>query len=132
MIFFRLCHSPTSEATVKPEMSAARLKHFDWGREGEGLTAEEEAFVMARAETRFGTALKERLHSLSKALLSFHLVAPSVRGPGWKNGSARGRTKECHQAGGQNAIRPDTLIPKPLNCPPNRGKSKRDRLNGHN
>jgi hypothetical protein len=29
-------------------MSAARLKHFGWGREGEGLTAEEEAFVVAR------------------------------------------------------------------------------------
>ena len=40
-------------------MSAARLKHFGWGREGEGLTAEEEAFVMARAEARFGTAIKE-------------------------------------------------------------------------
>ena len=40
-------------------MSAARLKHFGWGREGEGLTAEEEAFVMARAEARFGTTMKE-------------------------------------------------------------------------
>jgi hypothetical protein len=29
------------------------------GREGEGLTAEEEAFVMAQAEARFCTALKE-------------------------------------------------------------------------
>ena len=29
---------------------SARMKHFGWGREGEGLTAEEEAFVMARAE----------------------------------------------------------------------------------
>ena len=43
----------------KMEMSAARLKHFGWGREGEGLTAEEEAFVMERAEARFGTALTE-------------------------------------------------------------------------
>jgi alkyldihydroxyacetonephosphate synthase len=40
-------------------MSAARLKHFGWGREGEGLTAEEEAFVVTRAEARFGMALKE-------------------------------------------------------------------------
>ncbi len=31
-----------------------RLKHFGWGREGESLTAEEEAFVLARAEARFG------------------------------------------------------------------------------
>ena len=40
-------------------MSAPRLKHFGWGREGEGLTAAEEAFVLARAEARFGTALKQ-------------------------------------------------------------------------
>ena len=40
-------------------MTAARLKHFGWGREGEGLTPEEEAFVLARAEARFGTALTE-------------------------------------------------------------------------
>ena len=39
-------------------MSAARMKHFGWGREGEGLSAEEEAFVMARAEARFGTKLQ--------------------------------------------------------------------------
>ena len=32
-------------------MTARRLKHFGWGREGEGLTAEEEAFVMARAHS---------------------------------------------------------------------------------
>ena len=38
-------------------MSAAQLKHFGWGREGEGLTSEEEAFVLTRAEARFGTAL---------------------------------------------------------------------------
>ena len=39
-------------------MSAPRLKHFGWGREGEGLSAEEEAFVLSRAEARFGTALQ--------------------------------------------------------------------------
>jgi hypothetical protein len=38
---------------------SARLKHFGWGREGEGFTAEEEAFVMSRAEARFGTTMKE-------------------------------------------------------------------------
>jgi hypothetical protein len=27
--------------------STARLKHFGWGREGEGLTPEEEAFAMS-------------------------------------------------------------------------------------
>ena len=60
-------------------MSAARLKHFGWGREGEGLTAEEEAFVMARAETRFGTALKE---SASAPLLEeIKLEAPRITAP---------------------------------------------------
>ena len=39
--------------------SAVRLKHFGWGREGEGLNADEEAFVLARAEARFGMALTE-------------------------------------------------------------------------
>jgi putative transposase len=34
-------------------------------------------------------------------------------GPGWKNSSAGGRTKEWHQTGGQNAVRSDTLIPSP-------------------
>ena len=41
-----------------PVSATARLKHFGWGREGEGLTADEEAFVFARAEARFGTTLK--------------------------------------------------------------------------
>ena len=32
----------------------ARLKHFGWGREGEGLTLSEEAYVLGRIEQRFG------------------------------------------------------------------------------
>src|SRR5262249_18366816 len=47
------------QAVGELEMSAARLKHFGWGREGEGLTAEEEAFVMVRANALSGTALRE-------------------------------------------------------------------------
>src|SRR5262249_55993246 len=54
---FEYCYCPQAAGGL--EMSAARLKHFGWGREGEGLTAEEEAFVMARAAARFGTPLKE-------------------------------------------------------------------------
>jgi alkyldihydroxyacetonephosphate synthase len=57
-------------------MSAARMKHFGWGREGEGLTAEEEAFVMARAEGRFGTALKES--ASAPRLEDIRLEAPRV------------------------------------------------------
>ncbi len=35
-------------------MIQPRLKHFGWGREGEGLTSAEEAFVFERTERRFG------------------------------------------------------------------------------
>ena len=35
-------------------MTLPRLKHFGWGREGEGLMPTEEAFVLGRIEQRFG------------------------------------------------------------------------------
>ena len=35
-------------------MTQPRLKHFGWGREGEGLTPAEEAFVLGRIEQLFG------------------------------------------------------------------------------
>jgi hypothetical protein len=35
-------------------MVQPRLKHFGWGREGEGLTTAEEAFVSERIEQQFG------------------------------------------------------------------------------
>jgi alkyldihydroxyacetonephosphate synthase len=35
-------------------MIQPRLKHFGWGREGEGLTSAEEAFVFGRIEQQFG------------------------------------------------------------------------------
>ena len=35
-------------------VSEARLKHFGWGREGEGASAEEETFARERAAQRFG------------------------------------------------------------------------------
>ena len=35
-------------------MMQPRLKHFGWGREGEGLTSAEEAFVFGRIEQQFG------------------------------------------------------------------------------
>jgi len=34
-------------------MTQPRLKHFGWGREGEGITPEEEAFVWTRIKERF-------------------------------------------------------------------------------
>jgi alkyldihydroxyacetonephosphate synthase len=61
-------------------MSATpRLKHFGWGREGEGLTAEEEAFVLARAEARFGAALQ--VSATAPALDEIRLDAPRITAP---------------------------------------------------
>ena len=43
-------------------MTEARLKHFGWGREGEGMTPDEEKFVLARNRERFGVnAFDERM-----------------------------------------------------------------------
>ena len=60
-------------------MSAARLKHFGWGREGEGLTADEEAFVMARAQARFATSLTES--ASAPRLEDITLEPPRVTAP---------------------------------------------------
>ena len=35
-------------------MTAARLKHYGWGREGEGMSAQERAFVFGRYHEKFG------------------------------------------------------------------------------
>ncbi len=37
-------------------MALARLKVFGWGREGEGMTAEEEAFALGVHRRRFGVS----------------------------------------------------------------------------
>jgi alkyldihydroxyacetonephosphate synthase len=34
-------------------MGGTRLKHYGWGRENEGMTAEEQAFVLGRYRTKF-------------------------------------------------------------------------------
>jgi alkyldihydroxyacetonephosphate synthase len=59
--------------------SAARLKHFGWGREGEGLSTEEEAFVLARAQARFGTVLTER--ASAPRLDEIALAPPRIAAP---------------------------------------------------
>ena len=59
--------------------SAVRLKHFGWGREGEGLNADEEAFVLARAEARFGMALKES--ASAPRLDEIALAPPRIAAP---------------------------------------------------
>jgi alkyldihydroxyacetonephosphate synthase len=36
-------------------MTGARLKHYGWGREGEGMSAEERKFVLGRYQAKFAT-----------------------------------------------------------------------------
>jgi hypothetical protein len=77
-----------------------KRKHFGWGREGGGLTGEEEAFVMARAAERFGTALKEN---------AIHAAALS-----WADGDAAGANAD----GGVTptiSIIPVVAVPPDLN-----------------
>src|SRR5262245_19976554 len=59
--------------------SGARLKHFGWGREGEGLSADEEAFVLARAEARFGAPLT--VGASAPRLEEIALAPPRVAAP---------------------------------------------------
>src|SRR6195256_5125088 len=60
-------------------MSGARLKHYGWGREDEGMTAEEQAFVRGRYRAKFArdafeTKVPPRLDALA-------LRAPRVAPP---------------------------------------------------
>ena len=36
-------------------MTGERLKHYGWGREGEGMSAEERGFVLGRYRAKFAT-----------------------------------------------------------------------------
>ncbi len=50
-------------------MSGARLKVYGWGRDGDGMTAQEQAFVLGRHREKFGretfpTAPTPRLEDL--------------------------------------------------------------------
>src|SRR5947207_7427519 len=59
-------------------MAERRLKHFGWGREGEGLTAEEEAFALDRYRRLFGVeGFEERTPpALSEIALRPPRIAP--------------------------------------------------------
>ena len=62
-------------------MREGRLKHFGWGREGEGLTPEEEGFVLDRARARFGVQDFEQVEPPALADLALappRLVPPAV------------------------------------------------------
>jgi len=60
-------------------MSEGRLKHFGWGREGEGLTPEEEGFVLDRARARFGVQDFEQVEP--PALADLALAPPRLAPP---------------------------------------------------
>jgi len=60
-------------------MAEARLKHFGWGREGEGMTPEEERFVLDRCRRRFGVERFEE--RVPPDLHDIKLRAPRVSPP---------------------------------------------------
>src|SRR5262249_32049906 len=60
-------------------VSEARLKHFGWGREGEGASAEEEAFAKNRAAQRFGALPGEEI--APPRLEDIKLAAPRLTPP---------------------------------------------------
>jgi alkyldihydroxyacetonephosphate synthase len=58
---------------------AGRLKHFGWGREGEGMSAEEESFLLGRFHERFGI---DRFEQIAVPRLDdITLAAPRVTPP---------------------------------------------------
>jgi alkyldihydroxyacetonephosphate synthase len=60
-------------------MTLKRLKHYGWGREGEGLSREEEAFVLDRHRRRFAVAhFEERV---PPALADLQLHPPRLAPP---------------------------------------------------
>lgn len=61
-------------------MAQARLKHFGWGREGEGITPEEEAFVWTRIRERF--RIDEFDEVTPPRLEQIELAPPRVQPPG--------------------------------------------------
>ena len=60
-------------------MSAARMKWYGWGREGEGMTAEERAFVLGRYHEKFGPG--EFAEIPVPALAEVNLPAPRLAPP---------------------------------------------------
>src|SRR5216684_7932150 len=60
-------------------MSGARLKHYGWGREDEGMTAEEQAFVLGRYRAKFARDTFEAI--VVPRLEDLALRAPRVAPP---------------------------------------------------
>src|SRR6202051_2254937 len=72
-------YRPQKPAPSGGAMSAARMKHFGWGREGEGMSAEERAFVLGRYHAKFGRDTFETL--AVPPLDGLTLPAPGVTPP---------------------------------------------------
>jgi alkyldihydroxyacetonephosphate synthase len=53
-------------------MASKRLKHYGWGREGEGLTPDEEKFILQRYRERFGIEEFEQLSPPSLTDIDLH------------------------------------------------------------
>ena len=66
-------------------MSGARLKHYGWGREREGMTAEEQGFVLGRYRAKFPRdALTKVVPRLEDLALRAPRVEPRVDGIRYK------------------------------------------------
>ena len=60
-------------------MSSARLKHYGWGREGEGMTDAEQAFVLGRYRAKFS---RDRFETIAVPRLEdLGLRAPRITPP---------------------------------------------------
>src|ERR1700694_5253109 len=57
-------------------MNGARLKHYGWGREGEGMTPAEQAFVLDRYRAKFS-------HDAFEAIRVPRLEDLALRAPPW-------------------------------------------------
>ena len=83
-------------------MTAARLKWFGWGREGEGMTGPERAFVLGRYREKFG---EERIRrpSPSRPLKTSRCPRrASPRPPRWRRSARRERYDRAAHAYGKS------------------------------
>jgi alkyldihydroxyacetonephosphate synthase len=64
---------------MEEAMADKRLKHFGWGREGEGMTAAEEELVLARYRSRFG--VDSFAEAMPPRLADIALRAPRIAPP---------------------------------------------------
>ena len=59
-------------------MTAARLKWYGWGREGEGMTPPERDFVLGRYREKFAVAVACQSNAVSVVTISSSVLSHSV------------------------------------------------------